>query len=49
MIQEAGGIVSDLSGGDRFLDNGQILAANPKLHHAMLETITPHMTDQLRR
>jgi myo-inositol-1(or 4)-monophosphatase len=49
MIQEAGGLVTDLSGGERFLDNGQILAANPKLHQAMLETIAPHLTDQLRR
>ena len=34
MMREAGGMVSDLSGGDKFLDNGDILAANPTLHKA---------------
>ncbi len=32
MMREAGGTVSDLSGGDKFLDNGDILAANMTLH-----------------
>ena len=34
MVREAGGSVSDLSGGDKFLENGDILAANPALHKA---------------
>jgi myo-inositol-1(or 4)-monophosphatase len=34
MMREAGGTVSDLSGGDKFLDNGDILAANMTLHKA---------------
>lgn len=34
MVREAGGLVSDLSGGDKFLENGDILAANTTLHKA---------------
>ena len=34
MVREAGGIVSDLNGSDKFLDNGDILAANSTLHKA---------------
>lgn len=48
LIQEAGGIVSDLEGGDKFLETGSVLAANPKLHAAMKTLIEPHLTDALR-
>jgi myo-inositol-1(or 4)-monophosphatase len=48
LIQEAGGIVSDLEGGDRYFETGAIVCANPKLHGPMLELIQPHLTDQLR-
>ena len=48
LIQEAGGMVSDLEGGDRFFETGSIVTANPKLHQPMLELIRPHLTDQLR-
>ena len=48
LIQEAGGIVSDLEGGDRYFETGAIVCANPKLHAPMLELIQPHLTDQLR-
>lgn len=48
LVQEAGGIVSDLEGGDRYLETGSIVTANPKLHTAMLELIKPHLTEQLR-
>lgn len=49
MIREAGGIVTDLIGGDRTMDTGHVLTANPKLHQLMRETIAPHLTDTLRR
>ena len=48
MVQEAGGIVTDLEGGDRYFETGAIVCANPKLHGPMLELIQPHLTDQLR-
>ena len=34
MVREAGGLVSDLSGGDKFLESGDVLAANTTLHKA---------------
>lgn len=48
LIQEAGGLVSDLEGGDKYFDSGNILAANPRLHQTMLGLIRPHLVDGLR-
>lgn len=39
MVIEAGGLVSDLSGGGRWLESGNVLAANPRIHRAMREVI----------
>ncbi len=35
LVQEAGGIVTDCDGGDRWLRAGHVLAANPNLHPAI--------------
>jgi myo-inositol-1(or 4)-monophosphatase len=48
MVQEAGGLVGDLTGGEQYLDSGNIVAANPKIFKAMLQTIRPHLTPDLR-
>jgi len=48
LIQEAGGIVSDLEGGDKYFETGGIVTANPKLHPIMRGLIAPHLTEQLR-
>ena len=48
LIKEAGGVVSDIAGGDNFLKNGNLVAGNLKLHAAMLKAIRPHLTEQLR-
>ena len=48
LVQEAGGIVSDLEGRDKYFETGSIVTANPKLHQPMLELIEPHLTQQLR-
>ena len=48
LIQEAGGIVTDLEGGNKYLETGNVLTSNPKLHVLMKETIRPHLTDALR-
>jgi len=43
LVREAGGIVGDLSGGDDYLASGDVVAANPKVFHAMMtEVIEPH-------
>jgi len=48
LIQEAGGIVTDLEGGNKYLETGNILVSNPKLHPLMKDAILPHLTDALR-
>lgn len=42
IVREAGGLVSDFSAGESWLQGGQIVAANPKVFHAMLQVIAPH-------
>jgi len=37
LVQEAGGIVTDVLGGSTFLDSGDVVAASPGLHTALLE------------
>jgi len=39
LVREAGGVVSDLSGGDRALDSGDILVANDTLHPQLLKLL----------
>jgi myo-inositol-1(or 4)-monophosphatase len=47
LIQEAGGTVTDLAGGTRFFDTGNLVAGNFRIHHAMLELIRPYLGDTL--
>lgn len=44
LIQEAGGLVSDFSGGHDFLEKGQVVTGNPKCFKAMLQIIQPHLS-----
>ena len=39
LVREAGGFVGDAAGGDRFLETGNIVAANPQLFRALLRVI----------
>ena len=48
LIQEAGGLSGDFTGGHDFLSNGNLVAANPKLFAEILKTIRPFVTDELR-
>ena len=41
LVEEAGGLVGDLSGGMDYLKTGNIVAANPKVFKAMLQKIKP--------
>jgi len=45
LVREAGGFVGDFAGGDRFLESGDIVAANPKLFKLMIQTIRDSSTD----
>ena len=40
LVREAGGVVSDLTGRERMLENGEILAANESLHRPFLQLLT---------
>jgi len=39
LIQEAGGLVGDLAGEDRYLDKGEVAAATPKIFPTLLESL----------
>jgi myo-inositol-1(or 4)-monophosphatase len=49
LIQEAGGLVSDFSGGQDFLKSGNILGGNPRIHPELLRRIQPHLPPELNR
>jgi len=39
LVREAGGMVVDFDGSDRYMHNGNLVAANPRVMHAMLNII----------
>jgi myo-inositol-1(or 4)-monophosphatase len=39
LVREAGGLVGDLAGEERFLDSGRVVASNAKIFAAMLKTL----------
>ena len=49
LVWEAGGFVSDLVGGERFMDTGNIVTGNPKVFKAMLQNIRPTLSPALAR
>jgi myo-inositol-1(or 4)-monophosphatase len=49
LIQEAGGLVGDLSGGSDYLDTGNVVAAGAKTFKAMLQTMHPLLSPELRK
>ncbi|MBF0469869.1 MAG: inositol monophosphatase [Gammaproteobacteria bacterium] len=49
LIREAGGSIGDFSGGDQFFTTGNVVAGNPKVFAAIVETIAPHLSPELKR
>jgi myo-inositol-1(or 4)-monophosphatase len=47
LIQEAGGLSSDFSGGNNHLESGNLVSGNPKVFAEILKTIRPHVTPEL--
>lgn len=41
LIQEAGGLVSDLQGGEDYLQKGDVVAGTPKVFKSLLQTLMP--------
>ncbi len=48
LIKEAGGLIGDLEGESNYLENGRIVAANPKIFSQLLQIIKPHITPNLK-
>ncbi|MBS3824431.1 MAG: inositol monophosphatase [Wenzhouxiangellaceae bacterium] len=48
LVQEAGGVVMDIAGGDNWLQSGHIIAAPFKLITPIRKAIEPHLTESLR-
>jgi len=48
LITEAGGLVGDLEGNETWLETGNIVAGNPKMFGQIIQTLAPHLTDNLR-
>ena len=47
LIQEAGGIIGDLRGGQDFFSNGNVVTGNPKVYEALVATLRPYVTPAL--
>ncbi|MBI2509031.1 MAG: inositol monophosphatase, partial [Betaproteobacteria bacterium] len=48
LITEAGGLVSDLAGENRYLETGNIVAGNPRIFVELLKALAPHLTPVLK-
>ncbi|OGT36353.1 MAG: inositol monophosphatase [Gammaproteobacteria bacterium RIFCSPHIGHO2_12_FULL_37_14] len=46
LVKEAGGIVSDLNGGESYLKTGDVVAANPVILRQMLKIIKPQVDEK---
>lgn len=49
MVEEAGGVVSDFTGNDNHYDSGNVVVGNLRLHKQILDSITPHLTEDLKK
>ena len=47
LVREAGGFVGDWRGGDTFFKSGNIVAANPKVFKGMVQSLRPHLTEEI--
>ena len=48
MVTEAGGLVSDFEGNEKYMEKGQVVAASPKVFSQLLQAIQPHITGRMR-
>jgi myo-inositol-1(or 4)-monophosphatase len=46
LVREAGGVVTDFSGGDRWMDRGNVVGASPGVHQELLSIIARHVTEE---
>jgi myo-inositol-1(or 4)-monophosphatase len=48
LIKEAGGLVGDFTGEERYLESGHVVAGTPKVFAQLLQAIAPHVTPALK-
>ncbi|POZ53955.1 inositol-1-monophosphatase [Methylovulum psychrotolerans] len=48
LIKEAGGVVTDFSFNDNYLQSGNLIAGSPKMHQLMYQLIEPYVTANLK-
>ncbi|MCQ8180498.1 inositol monophosphatase family protein [Methylomonas sp. EFPC3] len=48
LVQEAGGVATDFSFNDKYLQSGNIITGNPKMHQLMYQIIEPHVPARLK-
>jgi hypothetical protein len=49
LVTEAGGLISDLTGGHRYMESGNVVAGGPKVFKGLLQKIQPHVTEGLKK
>jgi len=49
LVEEAGGVVSDFAGDDNYYNTGNIIVGNLRLQKKILDSIKPHLTDELKK
>ncbi len=48
LVKEAGGVATDFSFKDSYLESGNVIAGSPRMHQLMYQLIEPHVTDALK-
>ena len=41
LVREAGGLITDFAGGESWWESGELIAANPRVQHEMLQVMKP--------
>ena len=49
LIKEAGGVVTDFSFQDNFMESGNVIVGNPKMHQLLYQAFQPFFTDSLKQ
>ena len=47
IVREAGGVVSDIRGGNRHLESGNVVAGNLKIQREMVQRLAPHVPEDM--
>jgi len=48
LVQEAGGVATDFAFNDKYLQSGNVIVGNLKMHQLMYHTLEPHITENLK-